>query len=45
MGMLTLTTNNGLGDDNIIYLDPEVVGALLRYLDDHDRLPRRYRQW
>ena len=31
-GMLELCTNNGVGKQNIIYLEPEVEAALLRYL-------------
>lgn len=31
-GMLKLTTDNGLGASNTIYLEPEVVEALMLYL-------------
>ena len=35
-GMLKLTTENGLPDDpsNTIFLEPSVLGELLRYVDD-----------
>jgi hypothetical protein len=32
-GMLKLTTENGLGPNNTIYLEPEVYTALTRYVD------------
>ena len=32
-GMLKLTTENGAGANNTIYLESEVVNALLRYLE------------
>jgi hypothetical protein len=31
--VLTLTTENGLGPSNTIILEPEVVSAMLRFLD------------
>lgn len=31
-GMVKLTTNNGLGDTNIIYLEPEVLQSLERFV-------------
>lgn len=32
-GMVRLTTNNGLGPSNTIYLEPEVIDALLAYIE------------
>lgn len=34
-GMLKLTTENGLGPTNTIYLEPEVYRALVEYVDAH----------
>jgi hypothetical protein len=31
-GMLKLTTDNGLGPSNTIYLEPDVAAALLMYM-------------
>lgn len=33
-GMLKLTTNNGDGDSNTIYLEPEVYDALVVFVRD-----------
>lgn len=32
-GMLVLTTENGRGPSNLIFLEPEVISALLRFLE------------
>lgn len=32
-GMLKLTTENGYGASNTIYLEPEVIDALIRYVN------------
>lgn len=32
-GMLKLTTENGFGPSNVIYLDNDVIDALNRYVD------------
>jgi hypothetical protein len=32
-GMLKLTTENGISVTNTIYLEPEVITALLKYLE------------
>jgi len=34
-GMLKLTTENGLGPSNVIFLEPEVLSALYDYLKEH----------
>jgi hypothetical protein len=31
-GMIVLTTENGIGPSNIIYLDPEVIVALQKFI-------------
>lgn len=32
-GMLKLTTENGYGPSNTIYLEPEVADALVKYIE------------
>ena len=34
-GMIRLTTENGSNPSNMIYLEPEVIMALLRYAQRH----------
>jgi len=39
-GLLMLTTENGLGPTNTIYLEPEVIQNLQMYLEEKDlRVP------
>ncbi len=33
-GMIKLTTNNGYGANNVIFMDPTVFEALKKYYDD-----------
>ena len=41
-GRLVLTTSNGLYDNNIIILEPEVIRGMLRFMDAKNLLPEEY---
>jgi hypothetical protein len=36
-GMVKLTTSDGISDTNTIYLEPEVISELQRYLKDLEK--------
>lgn len=39
-GLVALSTENGISVTNVIYLEPEVIAALLRVLRAWNALPR-----
>ena len=44
-GVITLTTENGLGPSNVIVLEPEVYRALVSYVDRSRSSRKRVTAW